>query len=220
MASLTPALQTFSITTALIASGGIATLSLFDVPILQAQPASRSLPSIRWLFSRGSHIFPAAALLSSAGFVTLAYNALPAASRTFIQLLKIGSKGSRVGGYTLAAALCISIAPVTRFAMIPTNFELIKLNESKGGARSEQSAKASKGHAAGQRSAEDSVAGKGEAAEFKDLSRPMERTPKDTSEGEDEKVRRLLTKFAALNMVRAAVIGLGGVVGLYTALTL
>lgn len=220
MATLTSALQTFSITTSLVASGGIATLSLFDVPILQAQPASRSLPSIRWLFSRGSHVFPTAALLSSAGFTALAYNAIPATSRTVLQLLNLGSNGPLVGGYSLAAALCISIAPVTRFAMLPTNFELIKLNESKGGARSAQAARSSKGHTAGTRSAEDSVMGKGEGAEFSDVSRPMERTPKDTSEGEDEKVRKLLTKFALLNMVRAVVIGLGGVVGLFTALTL
>ena len=67
----------------LIASGGILALSLFDIPELRAQPASRSLPAIRWLFSRGSHIFPQAALISSVSFATLAYHAyqaLPAAS--------------------------------------------------------------------------------------------------------------------------------------------
>lgn len=218
MATLTPTLQTLSIATSLIASGGIATITIFDVPMLLAQPASHSLPSIRWLFSRGSHIFPTAALLSSAGFTVLAYHAIPAASRTLIQFLKLGSNGPIVGGYSLAAALCISIAPVTKFGMIPTNFELIQMNESKGGARSIGAMKKGGRFKAGQRSAEDSVAGKGEGSEFSDLSGPMSRTPKDTTEEEDEKVKTLLIKFAELNMVRAVVMGLGGVVGLYTAL--
>ncbi|ORY07934.1 hypothetical protein BCR34DRAFT_16188 [Clohesyomyces aquaticus] len=56
----TQALQIIGVSTALMASGGIACLSLFDIPLLSSQPASRSLPQIRWLFSRGSHIFPAA----------------------------------------------------------------------------------------------------------------------------------------------------------------
>ncbi|KAK8135577.1 hypothetical protein PG984_003517 [Apiospora sp. TS-2023a] len=71
------ALQAVSITSSLMVAGGIATMSLFDIPILQAQPASRSLPSIRWLFSRGSHIMPTAAFAAGTGFVSLALIALP-----------------------------------------------------------------------------------------------------------------------------------------------
>lgn len=62
MATLTQAVQVSSIATSLIAAGGIASLSLFDVPELASQPADRALPQIRWLFSRGSHIFPQAAV--------------------------------------------------------------------------------------------------------------------------------------------------------------
>ncbi|KAK9773071.1 hypothetical protein AB5N19_05776 [Seiridium cardinale] len=219
MTPLTPILQTISITSSLLAAAGIATISLFDVPILQAQPASRSLPSIRWLFSRGSHIFPTAGSLSCAGFMVLAYQSIPATSRTLFQLAKLTSNGPQVSGYLLAAVLSISIAPITG-RMIPTNFELIKMNESKAGARSADSAKSDSGFKPGQRSAEDSVAGKGEGAEFRDLSGPLRKTPEDTSEAEDKKVRQLLSKFSKLNMLRATVIGLGGVVGLFTALAL
>lgn len=56
------AIQITSITTSLLAAGGIAALSLFDIPLLASQPADRALPLVRWLFSRGSHIFPQAAV--------------------------------------------------------------------------------------------------------------------------------------------------------------
>lgn len=58
----TQLIQTLSISVSLYAGGGIAALSLFDVPELQSQPADRSLPMIRFLFSRGGHIFPQAAV--------------------------------------------------------------------------------------------------------------------------------------------------------------
>ena len=58
----THAIQTLSVSVSLLAAGGIAGLSLFDVPELQSQPADRALPQIRWLFSRGSHIFPQASV--------------------------------------------------------------------------------------------------------------------------------------------------------------
>jgi hypothetical protein len=216
------AVQTISISISLIASGGIAALSVFDVPELQAQPASRSLPSIRWLFSRGSHIFPQAAFLSGAGFSYLAYKSLPAASATITQLVKIAANGSRVNGFLAAGLLCISIGPVTTFAMIPTNFALIKMNADKGGARSSASAAAAQSNGqnykAGERSATDSVNGKGEGREFTDLSGPQSRTVDNTSGAEDEKVRELLTKFSRLNMLRAVLLGAGGILGLVTAL--
>jgi Domain of unknown function (DUF1772) len=211
MAALT-AIQILSISTALIASGGIATLTLFDVPELQCQTASRSLPSIRWLFSRGSHTFPSAAFLSSVGFASLAYAARPATSMSITQTLRHG----RVPGYIAAAILTISIGPFTSL-MIPTNFKLIKMNEERGGARSEKSA-AQANTQAGDRSADDSVAGKGEAAEFKDLSVPQTKTKENTTQAEDEEVRELLGKFGRLNAVRAVLMAAGGMVGLTTAL--
>ncbi|KAF7503535.1 hypothetical protein GJ744_003647 [Endocarpon pusillum] len=206
------ATQILSISTALIGSGGIAALSLFDVPELQSQPASRSLPSIRWLFSRGSHIFPLAAFLSSAGFAFLAYAARPATSMSITQILSHG----RVPGYIAAAILTISIGPFTSL-MIPTNFKLIKANEERGGARSAKSAGQTNTQA-GHRSADDSVAGKGEAAEFKDLSVPQTKTTENTTPAEDEEVRELLGKFGRLNAVRAVFMAAGGMVGLATAL--
>lgn len=58
----TQIIQTLSISVSLYAGGGIAALSIFDVPELQSQPADRSLPMTRWLYSRGGHIFPQAAV--------------------------------------------------------------------------------------------------------------------------------------------------------------
>lgn len=213
MASPITAAQLLSISTALIAAGGIASLSLFDIPELQSQPASRSLPSIRWLFSRGSHIFPTAAAVSSAGFAYLVYAAQPAASMPLTQLLRHG----RVPGYMMAALLTISIGPFTSL-MIPTNFRLIKMNEERGGARSQRSARERQTGASDQ-SAEDSVAGKGQAPQFTDLSEPQSKTDEDSTKAEDEEVRELLAKFERMNAVRAVCMAAGGVVGLATALT-
>jgi hypothetical protein len=120
MSSLTLPIQTASISISLLAAGAIATLTLFDVPLAQAQPASRALPSIRWLFSRGSYIFPTTSSLSTALFVYLAINALPA-GRAVTQLLNVGSNGSKINGYLAAAALNLGIAPFTAIVMIPTN---------------------------------------------------------------------------------------------------
>ena len=104
--------------------------------------------------------------------------------------------------------------------MIPTNFKLIKLNEDKGGARSARSAQQLGDQPRVQqgRTAEDSVAGEGQAEEFTDLSGPQRKTKQDSTEEEDEEVNRLLGEFGRLNAVRAVLIGFGGVVGLATAL--
>lgn len=213
MSRTTTIAQIVSISTALVASGGIATLSLFDVPELQAQPASRSLPSIRWLFSRGSHIFPTASVLSSASFAYLAYAALPATgSRTVLELLRYG----KVPGYIAAAILTFSIAPFTS-TMIPTNFTLIQRNEELGGARSQSAAKAGSARP-GAKNAEQSVNNEDQPSQYTDLSVPQEKTVKDSSTAQDEEVRELLNKFGQLNFVRAGLMLAGGVVGLYTAI--
>jgi len=220
MSTIASIIQLLSVSTALVGAGGIATLSAFDIPILQAQPASRSLPSTRWLFSRGSHVFPTAAFLSSAGFAYLSYAALPPNAAPLLRALSFSKLGGRTIGYAAAAALSISIAPFTSIVMIPTNFELIKLNNGKGGARSEKSAREQAGGDAMGRSAEASTNGEGEAPQFTDLSKPQERTKEDTTTAEDEEVKRLLAKFASLNTTRAILLGAGGVVGLWTALVL
>ena len=67
---------------------------------------------MRWYFSRGSHVFPQAAVVSGAGFCYLAYHALPTRS-SLVSLLNPGSNGRVVNGYLLAAALVMSIAPIT-----------------------------------------------------------------------------------------------------------
>ncbi|KAI7422063.1 hypothetical protein KC336_g8517 [Hortaea werneckii] len=207
--------KAFSISTALIASGGIASLSLFDIPGLQSQPASRSLPMIRWLFSRGSHIFPPASALSSAGFLYLAYISSPAlASRAFGETVRLALSNRKVQGYLIAVALTFSIAPFTANLMIPTNFALIKLNADLGGARSKEAGR--QGDAkAGERSALDSVNGRGEGVDqWRDVSGPQVKTSRDASKEDDRKAKELLGKFGRLNMGRAILMGLGGVVGL------
>ena len=219
MSTFNSALQVTSISVSLLTAGGIATLSLFDVPILRAQPASRSLPSVRWLFSRGSHVFPTAAIISAAGFSVLAFRSLPAslASRTVLQLLR----DTKVRGYLAAAGLNIAIAPWTSLVMIPNNFQLIKMNNELGGHRSSASAQAAEKEKVNlkERSARDSVDGKGEGVDqFKDISDPQEQTSRNSSDSEDEQVKAMLTKFGSQHWVRAALTLAGGVVGLLTAL--
>lgn len=217
---LLKSLQILSITTSLVASGAIATLSLFDIPELASQPASRSLPLTRWLFSRGSHIFPPAALTSAVGFAVLAYDA---AGRSLLPA-KLLQSGGAARWYVAAALLSYGIAPFTQFVMLPTNFALIQKNEDLGGARSAKSAAAADkkkgGSGAGStgRSAEESVDSKGDVSQWTDLSGPMERTARESTKEEDAEVRALLEKFGKLNMGRAALIGAGGVCGLIAAL--
>ncbi|KAM0344940.1 hypothetical protein ACHAPU_007074 [Fusarium lateritium] len=205
--------EALSIATSLVASGGIATLTFFDVPELQSQPASRSLPAIRWLFSRGSHVFPSASLISTIGFI---YSASAKNPQSFGSLYSLGTNSPQVNGFLAAAALTISIGPFTQL-MIPTNFALIKMNNQLGGSRSDKAARENSGVSTG-RSALESVKGTGEGVEFTDLSGPQERTSRDSTAEEDEQVRDLLERFRWLNLVRAVLIGAGGVVGLYSAM--
>ncbi|KAL8772476.1 MAG: hypothetical protein Q9209_002428 [Squamulea sp. 1 TL-2023] len=224
MSSSVTFLQTLSISTSLVAAGGIASLTIFNVPSLQALPASRALPQIRWLFSRGSHIFPTAAALSSAGFVSLAFFALSEGQRSLPQFLEGCVNNGTVQGYLAAAVLSIGIGPVTSF-MVPTNFELIGMNEEKGGTRSEKSAAESKGKGQKQGGASGnkdkayaSISGEGQTSEFSDLSKPQGKVENETTEEDDEKVEKLLATFGNMNMARGLLIGAGGIVGLLTAL--
>ncbi|KAF4999910.1 hypothetical protein FGRMN_2148 [Fusarium graminum] len=205
--------EVLSIATALIASGGIATLTFFDVPELQSQPASRSLPAIRWLFSRGSHVFPSASLITTIGFI---YSASANSPQSAGPLYSLSTNSLPVNGFLAAAALTFSIGPFTQL-MIPTNFALIKKNNQLGGARSEKAAQDNVGVSTG-RSAFESVKGTGEGAEFTDLSGPQECTLRDSTAEDDVQVRELLEKFRWLNLARAVLIGAGGLVGLYSAL--
>lgn len=211
--------KTLSITTAFLTSGAIASLTLFSVPMLQSQPAERSLPQTRWLFSRGSHVFPQTSALSALGFTYLAYAALPPAKRVWTQALKLlyFNNGRIVNGYLLAALLCIGIAPYTSLRMLETNYQIIGMNEAAGGARSAKSAETVDLKAGQARTAQEAVAGDGQAEEWADVSGPQEVTLKSTTPEEDEKVRKLLGEFGRKNLVRAGLVGLGGVVGTLTA---
>jgi hypothetical protein len=105
--------------------------------------------------------------------------------------------------------------------MIPTNFRLIEINEQLGGAKSSRSAQLGD---KGGRSAEESVYGKDKAGQFGDLSQftdvsgPQGKTEKQSSPQEDAEVKQLLGRFGQLNALRGLLIGLGGIVGLATAL--
>lgn len=209
------AVQVATITTSLVSAGGIACLSLFDIPELRAQPASRSLPSVRWLFSRGSHIFPTTSFLAAAGFTYLAIAIHPGAAS---RILKVASNSPKVNLYLAAAAINAGNFFWTPLAMIPTNFALIELNEKIGGTRSAKAA-SEKQYGAGDRSADDSVNSKGDStSEFKDLTGPQTQTDRKSSPEEDRKADELLAKFGALNAVRSLFPGVGGVVGLIAAL--
>lgn len=161
-----------------------------------------------------------AQLTSTAGFLYLAYDALPQNLRSLSQLFKT-TNGMKVNGYFTAAFLSFSIALYTSQFMIANNFAIIKKNEEKGGARSQASAKAAReqGYKPGERSAEDSVNSKGEANQWTDTSGPMEKTADSFSEAEEREVWEMLDKFQKHNLVRASGIGLGGIVGLLTALS-
>ena len=100
--------------------------------------------------------------------------------------------------------------------MVPTNFRLIEMNEEKGGSRSESSARESVGKPT--RTAMESVDGKGQANQFRDLSGPQQRTDKKTTNEDDREVKDLLAKFGMLNGARGVLMLAGGVVGLVTAL--
>jgi hypothetical protein len=213
----TQTVQIISICTALLASGGIAALSLFDVPMIQSQPASRSLPMIRWLFSRGSHTFPTAAITSASGFVYLAYTSLPSFSLNSTSLLLQHAAKGKPGLYLAASALSFSIAPITSF-MIPTNFVLIRKNEELGGSRSAASADYRAKAGSKERSADESVDSKDDVSQWKDLSVPQEETERKSTKAEDKEVNDLLERFGQLNMLRAVAIGSGGIVGLLAAL--
>lgn len=123
--------------------------------------------------------------------------------------------------YLAAAVLNIAIAPWTNLIMIPNNFELIRMNNELGGQRSIASSQAAQKEKVDlrQRSAQDSVDGKGEGVgQFKDTSDPQEQTTQSSSNSEDAKVKAMLTKFGSQNFVGAGLPLAGGVAGLLTAL--
>ncbi|KAF3003545.1 hypothetical protein E8E13_005862 [Curvularia kusanoi] len=220
----THTIQILTISTALFTSGGIAALSAFNIPQLRSQPASRSLPMLRWLFSRGSHTAPTGILFSSAGFAYLAYASVGPAkvsssSRSSLtQLAHHLTHNTTPSLFLTASLLTLSAALFTRI-MLPTNFELIERNEQLGGAVSKESARYRAETGAGPRSAEESVAMKRDVSQWTDVSDPQEKTGREAQgAGEEERVKVLLSRFERLNYVRAGLVGVGGLVGLVAAL--
>lgn len=102
--------------------------------------------------------------------------------------------------------------------MIPTNFELIGINEELGGAKSAESAAYRKSVGAEKRTAEQSVDGKEDVSQWSDVSGPQTKTAREATPKEEDRVQELLGRFKKLNYVRAVLIGAGGVVGLVGAL--
>jgi len=56
-------------------------------------------------------------------------------------------------------------------------------------------------------------------SQWTDISGPQERSARESSDKENREVRQLMDKFAVLNGVRAALMGVGGIVGLVAALS-
>jgi len=102
--------------------------------------------------------------------------------------------------------------------MVPTNFELIKRNEEKGGSRSAGSARYREEKGSKTRTAEESTGSKDDVSQWTDLSGPQEKTSQDSTEGDEEEVVRLFDKFGKMNGVRAVLMGVGGIVGLMGAI--
>lgn len=102
--------------------------------------------------------------------------------------------------------------------MIPTNFELIKINEELGGSKSARSAQYRESKGAKPRTAEQSVDGKEDISQWSDLSGPQSKTAREATKEEEERVQVLLQRFGRLNYVRAVLMGVGGAVGLAGAL--
>ncbi|KAL0490658.1 yidC [Acrasis kona] len=210
-------INTVSISASLIAAGFNYCFCFFDIPILKAQKASRSLPSIRWLFSRGSHVLPTLAAVATSGFAYLAYLSAPQGKGP-LQLLNFADNGIKFNGYLLSSLLNFAIVPFTMLVMLSNNFKLIKMNEEKGGTRSADSAR-HRGSKREKVSAYESISGKGALNQFTDLSGPQEKTIEDTTEAEDKEVNQSLDLFQKHNLVRAVLSTAGGMVGIWTALS-
>ncbi|TKX26423.1 hypothetical protein C1H76_1385 [Elsinoe australis] len=111
----------------LVAAGAILSISALINPVLDTSARSVSaekpsptttLPAIRFLFSRGSHIFPQAATVAGACFGYLAYNNSGRSGLVKPLQALVGVSLSKGAGYTLAAALSTAIMPLT-FVMLP-----------------------------------------------------------------------------------------------------
>lgn len=216
-------LQTVGITTSLLSAGALLAYNFFDIPVLKSQPASRSLPSIRWFFSRGSHLFPSAVVVSTSAFTCLAYNATLPVQGSGLSALQLMTYG-RVPGYIAAALLASGVAIVTMTVMVPhPNFDIIRLNKELGGAASQGLKREQQRQDVSDEKLENSsgppdVDGDFKASEFRDTTGPMGETDRQSTPEQDEKARELIERFRQLNMVRTLLMLGSGIVGLIVAL--
>ncbi|TFL00129.1 hypothetical protein BDV98DRAFT_605573 [Pterulicium gracile] len=219
-ATLALTLQVIGVSLSLIGTGMNIGFSHFAMDALKTQPASRSLPTVRWLFSRGSHTIPMIIFISSACFSVLSVlpDHRPTMSPVFRSLSHFKMGPVNVG-YLGAAAFNAAIGLVTMKLMLGNNFALIEMNEKKGGARSVEAAEAlGQQGQKGPMSADESISGAGQPSQFTDLSGPQPRTDMDTTPEEDKEVREMLELFTRQNLLRIGLSGVGGLLGLVTAL--
>lgn len=133
--------QTAAISISLATSGGILAISNLINPLLDnsarsvssSQPdPSSTLPAVRFIFSRGSHIFPQAASIAGAAYFYLWYNtptsvALGGSGSIAVLRDVLGLDVSRRVGYLVAGLMTVSIGPITGLMLPAANQRLREL---------------------------------------------------------------------------------------------
>jgi hypothetical protein len=119
--------------TSLATAGAILSISSLYTPLLSSSARSQStskpspsstLPAIRFIFSRGSHFFPQAAVFAAANFGLLAYHC------TAGDMVKLGGwEASQRTGYIAAAVLSVAIGPITGLMLPVCNNPLREMAE-------------------------------------------------------------------------------------------
>ncbi|KAI5270176.1 hypothetical protein E4T47_06365 [Aureobasidium subglaciale] len=113
-------------------AGAILSISALYTPLLSNSARSQSsskpsptatLPSIRFIFSRGSHFFPQAATFAAANFSYLAYYS----ANTAVKVLGM-EMGTRTG-FVAAAVLSMAIGPITGLMLPVCNNPLREMAE-------------------------------------------------------------------------------------------
>jgi hypothetical protein len=117
--------------TSLATAGAILSISALYTPLLSSSARSQSnskpspsstLPAIRFIFSRGSHFFPQAAVFAAANFGILAYHCTGSVDM-------LGWEVSRRTGFIAAAILSIAIGPITGLMLPVCNNPLREMAE-------------------------------------------------------------------------------------------
>ncbi|THY23431.1 hypothetical protein D6D01_05964 [Aureobasidium pullulans] len=120
-------------TVSIATAGAIISISALYTPLLSSSARSQesskpnpasTLPAIRFIFSRGSHFFPQAAVFAAANLGFLAYHS-PAG-----QVVKVlATEITRRNGLILAAALSMAIGPITGIMLPICNNPLREMAE-------------------------------------------------------------------------------------------